>query len=307
LDQAELELNTGNTKINLEEVLKNYYWAYLLSVVTPDTLTYTFNYDKTKTSVTVKGINVATGNAINYIIGKINFRYIKQIESDNITLKYTANYFDKPIETLNYTYFDGVGEMLGEVKNGETILDFYFKGNTNITNKEFAVNFEIAKEDLMDELLNAVYNLNKGKSLNLTKKYDLGNVKPESPKTVKEDKKPKTDETTNTPKQTDNQKPGKTNFYEPKSRLIDKLTDKSKDLKQLLVYLTELEKRNVIITGTKESFETIDNLYAVVLQNNEITAIIKHYKNECFDYLQNKTNNIKDFNGTKILWFEILR
>lgn len=311
LNQAELELNTSNPKINLEEVLKNYYWAYLLSVVTPDTLTYSFNYDKTKTPIITKGIASTAVNAINYIISKINFNFIKRIESDNITFKYIVTYFNKPIENLSYTYFDGVGEMLGEVKNGETVLDFYFKQDKNIVDKEFAVNFEIAKEDIMDELLNAVHNIKKGKILNLSIKYGFGGVVTETKNKTNVIETPKTvtNEITKAPLVTETKetKPLLNKFYEPKPRIIDNLIEKSNDAKQFLKYINELEKRNVIVTGNKNSFETIDNLYAVVVTNEEIAALIKHQKGECYDYLQNKIYEIKYFNGNKILWFEILR
>ncbi|MFH0734195.1 MAG: LPP20 family lipoprotein [bacterium] len=300
LDQAELELLSNKKTINIGIVLKNYYWAYLLSSVTPDTMTYTFKYDISKSPINTTSISATTLQAINYIIGNIIYKPVKKIESENITWKYQITFFNKLVEEFNYSYFDGIGEMLGDVKNGETILDFYFNNNNIKDNKEFSVTPEIAAEDQMDDLLKTIHNFYKAKILSLRIKCEIINDSEliSKDENVSENK---PTESTVEPIEIDTIKDDVT------PNVISSLLTCSNYLDTFLIEMQNIEKKGAIVTGYARDFESLNNLYAVVVDNNNVVGLIKHINGKCFDYLNNQNSTLQDYAGKKILWFEILR
>ena len=296
LDQAEVELLCNKKMINIGFVLKNYYWAYLLSSVTPDTMTYTFKYDISKSPINTTSISQTSLQAINYIIGNIIYKPIKKIESENITWKYQVTYFTKLVESFDYSYFDGIGEMLGDVKNGETILDFYFNNNNIKDEKEFSITPEISAEDQMDNLLKTIHDFYKTKILSLRIKCEIVN----DGESV-----------------SDNINVGEKNPVEPTEMdsikddvtpsVINLLLTYTNELETFLIEMQNFEKKGEIVTGYARDFESLNNLYAVIVEDNNVVALIKHINGKCFDYLNDKNRTLQDYAGKKILWFEILR
>ncbi len=300
LDQAELELSTNKNTINLGVVLKNYYWAYLLSMVTPDSMKFTFKYDNSKPPITTTSIAQTALQAIDYIITKIKFKPVKKIESENITWKYEVSFFNKQVEEFSYSYFDGIGEMLGDVKNGETILDFYFNDNNIKDNKEFIVTPEIAAEDQMDDLLRTVHNYYKAQILSLRIKCEIKNEVQvvDKNENIVEDKPVEIpSEITEMDSIKDTKIPD----------VINSLLLKLNELEPFLAQMHTFEKKGSIVTGYARDFESLNNLYAVVVDNNVIFGLIKHVNGKCYDYISNKNTSLQDYTGKKILWFEILR
>jgi len=70
--------------------------------------------------------------------------------------------------------------------------------------------------------------------------------------------------------------------------------------------LNKLEKEGNIVTGYARDFESLNNLNAVVVDENKIIGLIKQRAGKCYDYITNRELSMQDYTGKKILWFEIL-
>ncbi len=299
LKQAEMELFNRKGIINVGMILNSLYNAYLLSIVYPDSLEYIFKYDLDKKPIKTTLITQQTLLAINYIIDRIKFEPVKQIESENITWKFIAKFNGRIISNFNYSYFDGVGEMLGDVKNGETILDFYFD-NSKSLERSFIITPEVANEELMDPLLKSLHNVFKshimGLGIKCSFEYDNTN----------EEYKRECDITSESEAESKEEiKTSELKELNPPVVLIN-LLGKVGNLQELLAELNKMEKGGNIVTGYARDFESLNNLYAVVVDEDKIIGLIKQRAGKCYDYITDRELRMQDYTGKKILWFEIL-
>lgn len=299
LKQAEMELFNRRANININLVINSFYNAYLLSIIYPDSLQYTFKYDTSNSPITTTFITQQTYLAIKYIVDGIKFEPIKQIESENITWKFNAKYNGRIISDFNYSYFDGVGEMLGDVKDGETILDFYFENN-NVLKKDFIITPEVANEDQMDEMLISLHNAFKKNMLNLGIKCrffsESENIDDKRECDISEESKEEN---------IDLNQPSELTETNP-SPILTNLLSKVENIQDFLKELNKLEKEGNIVTGYARDFESLNNLNAVVVDENKIIGLIKQRAGKCYDYITNRELSMQDYTGKKILWFEIL-
>lgn len=90
----------AETKLKLDDALRNYYWAYSLLETLPSMSTLTTKDHNGETRV----LSVWIPSKINEILDEINVKVLNQ-KDGNIDLLFTHK--DSPITSIDYRYFDG--------------------------------------------------------------------------------------------------------------------------------------------------------------------------------------------------------
>jgi hypothetical protein len=114
LDVAQIELSNCRRigSINLEIVFKDLYWANLLTSIHPYQITYSLK-DETgevlrNSSDVLEGIRYLFES----ISSKIQVVQMNRIEESNLVWKCRFEYSGIPISSLNFSFYDGVGQTI---------------------------------------------------------------------------------------------------------------------------------------------------------------------------------------------------
>jgi hypothetical protein len=288
LDVAQTELSNCKRMgtINLEIIFKDLYWAYLLASIHPYQITYNLK-DETG-EVLRKSTDVLEG--IRYLFETIssNIRVVQinRIEETNLVWKCQFEYAGIPISSLNYSFYDGVGQTDGKVKNGLSIMTFFFPEKQK-KEREVDLAVEFKAEDEMDELLHFAEEMTQSK---FSAKSILLTLKPEGikqPTPIKESQAPKGESVSS---------------VIPKP--LQEVITQGASLKTTLESLRTMVKKKRIIVGRREDYESLEGLYGLVLDESGIIALIVEQKGNWKDILHDKTVETKELIGKKITWIE---
>jgi len=273
LDEAERLRSEANTKpsVSLQPMLNNYYQAYLLNTIYPDTLTYYFNSQATSLAVGIP-------NMLNEIARSIEFIPTKLIDDEYIVCKFLARYNGKEVFKLNYSIYDGMGQSEGEVQNGETQITLYYPKEEK-KDRQVQAQLEFLPADELDN------------TLSIAKKFM--NTTPLQ-KTI----------LINFPGDTDKIAPKI--VQQPPQTLMGLVNVKTsfEDVKKEIDLLI---KKRIIVQGRASDFETLNGLYCIVVDRPGLIALLKNTNNKYYNYLTNSEVELKEFAGKRILWFELLK
>jgi len=270
LNEAERIIGEQNTSsMALQSGINNYYQAYLLSLIYPETVTHVFN---NRTSSVIVGIP----NKLSDIARSIKFLPLKQIEDEYIVWKYLVQYNGKEVLYLRYSYFDGMGQTEGEVTNGETQITLYYPSKEK-KNRSVQAQIEFLSDDELDNVLNIA---RKFLSTSVLQKIITVTVPGEKPITSPGIKIPDA---------------------------LDGLLKSRSSFDSILIELKQLVKKGVIVQGRASDFETLNGLYCVVVDRPGLIALLKNDNNKYFDFVFQKEVELKEFAGKRIMWFELLK
>ncbi len=271
LDEAErLRIEAGRkNSVSLQPMLDNYYQAYLLNAIYLDTLTYAFNSQATSVAVGVPII-------LDEIARSIQFIPLKQIEDEYIVWKYLVRYNNKEVFHLRYSFFDGMGQSEGEVRNGETQITLYYSKKEK-KERQVQVQLEFISTDELDI------------TLSIAKKFLQTSVLQKTIFTMI---------------------PGDNNVVKPIQKLplpLEGLIKAKLNFEEILNQLQHLVKKGIIVQGKAGNFETVNDLYCVVVDKQGLSALLKNTNSRYYDYLTNKEVELKEYAGKRIMWFELLK
>ncbi len=301
--------------VNIGEVLKNYYWAFLLCSITPDTLQFAFTYNSESSPVLSTSIAPSIRNAIKYVVSQVTFNPFQNNGSEEVSWQYQVKYKNKRVDGMHFSYFDGVGTTSGSVKNGLSNMTFYFKVAES-GDKDITLTPDFLYEDEMDELL-------KEAETSVSGHMDAGTLSAKLPGIIPEKKRVPTAVVVAVPPVVvavppvvvavppvvpsvvvpAEIKPVKS--VPGHESIIQKLMAKKNDLPAFMMELHTMEKANLLITGSQSDFETGEGLYALVIEGNNIIAFLSVRTKSYFDLVTNSTVSLKDYSGKKIKWILI--
>ena len=291
LDVVQTELSNCKKvgSINLEIVFKDLYWAYLLASIHPYQITYDLK-DETG-QVLRNSTDVLEG--IRYLFetisSKIQVVHMSRIEESNLVWKCQFEYAGIPISSLNFSFYDGVGQTDGKIKNGQSILTFFFPEKEK-KEREVDLAIEYKAQDEMDELLQLAEEVTQAKfsakTILLTMKAEV--KKQTAP--VKE--------------------PAGANIDTARNKIpmtIQEIITQGTSLKATLESLRSMVKKKRIIVGRREDYDSLDGIYGLVLDESGILALIIEEKGKWLDLMHAKTVETKDLIGKKITWIDVLK
>jgi hypothetical protein len=289
LDVAQTELSNCKRvgSINLEIVFKDLYWAYLLASIHPYQITYTLKDESGE--VTRNSTDVLEG--IRYLFetisSKIQVVQINRIEETNLVWKCRFEYGGLPISSLNFSFYDGVGQTDGKVKNGQSIMTFFFPDKDK-KEREVDLAIEFKAQDEMDELLQFAEEMTQSKfsSKNIILVLGSEGKKIAIPEKKKELLEHDTTRGNGIPK------------------AIQEVISQGTSLKTTLEALRNMVKKKRIIVGRREDFESLDGMFGLVLDESGTVALIIEQKGKWMDLIHSKTIDTKELVGKKITWIE---
>jgi len=265
-------------KGNIGTALKNYYWALLLTEMYPDTISFTFS-----NGIATSNLSSAIANEMENIVRNIHCSAVKKIDDEHLVWKYNVEYKSKLVSHLYFEYFDGQGQTQGEVRNGEAKLTFYFSQEENIE-REILLNVHYAYEDEMDELLQLAHSVRINNTIANTVVFTLpgARTKPNTGATMSD---------THT-----------TNLPAPISTLLT-----TKNFDGVTSKLDSLVKKNKLITGSAKDFESREGLFAAIIDQNGIVALVRFEKQKYYNAKNMSEIDITHYAGMRIIWIEVLK
>lgn len=257
--------------VSLHSSLINYFQAYLLTVLYPDTISFAFGKEGKQTSVLV-----GVPNTLDQIVSALKFIPVKMIDDEFIVWKFKVEYRGTPVQYMRYSYFDGMGQGDGEVNDGETQLTLFYP-KAEKKERTVSLNLEYLSESEMDEVLKMGYASNAVsrlvKIITIKIPGDLI-VKAEGPKLPV---------------------------------LFTPFLNRSITGDELKKELEKLSRKGSIVTARASDFETLNGLYCIVVDRDGLKAFMKNDQNKYYDFLSQSQKELKDFSGMRIIWMEHLK
>jgi len=275
------------SRLNLGSSLKHFYWAYLLARLYPDTLSFSISIDSAKRGRSTN-LAVEVPNVLESLIKQLEFRPIKRIEDEIIVWKYGATLNRRPIASLQFNYFDGMGQTEGEVKDGEVKIALFFSKKEN-REREIVIDVEFKYAGEMDEILHLADTLRTSTTIpnTFTVLIPGGSEIPavSKPVSLPPERKPPI------------------SLPKPLSDLISTGNDFSMTIKKV----NTLVKQNKILAGSAKDFESLEGMYGLILGPEGIAAVVKCDKGKYYDASTGKLIDLKGFAGKKITWIEVFK
>ena len=258
-----------SSSVPLQELLDNYYQAYLLNAIYPDTLTYYFNSQQTT-------LEVGIPNIINEVVRSIEFIPIKQIDDEYVVWKYLVLFNGKDVSKLRYSFFDGMGQSDGEVHNGETQITLYYSKKEK-SERQIQFQLEYLSSNELDNILGLA---KKFISTAPLQKVFLIKIPGEARSSISDQK--------------------------PPTALLGLIKAKS-NFESIINEIDLLVKKGTILKGKPSDFETLNGLFCVVVDKPGLMALLRNTNNKYYDYISEKEVELKQYSGKRILWFELLK
>ncbi|MGD0038058.1 MAG: hypothetical protein ABSC53_12300 [Bacteroidota bacterium] len=294
LDIAGTELGKAKAggSVNLASVLDNYYKAFLLlfTLRDHDTLSYVFHSDEAPYVRVSKDLKAGIPYALENVINGIHVRPIKHIEDANTVWKCAVDFKGIPVTNMQYSFYDGAGNTYCDIRNGETLMTFFFPTREN-RERDIDVKIEYRDEENSDELLEIAKTLSAKEKLaeNVTFKLPADEISVPIKKIE-----PKKDSTVST------QITGI-----PSS--IRELIAVQENWNKTKPVLMELNRRKCIIVGRKEDFESTEGLFVLTVDKSGAVTLLQCSKEKLCDLLSKKEFSLQDFTGRPIYWIEALK
>lgn len=291
LGEVDRLFQEGDTtsSITLRSILDNYYQAYLLNAIYPDTLTYYFTTQATSLAVGIP-------NKISEIVHAIECIPEKQIDDEYTVWKYRVRYKGKDISSFHYSYFDGMGQTDGMVEHGETMMTLYYSSKEK-KERQVQVQIEFPLAEELDNTVSAAQKfvntseLQKMMTITVPGETTASHPVPEeklAPPPVPEEK----------PIQPPGQKL-------PKE--LNGLTKIPLDFENTINELKRLVRAGIIVQGRASDFESLKGLYSVVVDKTGLAALLHNVDNKYYDFISGRIVVLKDYAGMRIVWFEFLK
>lgn len=275
----ELSFCDQNTSCDVGVVLKHYYWAYLLAHLYPDTISFGAlrkNYSS---------VLVGAPDLLESLIKKVSIQAARRIKDQMIVWQCAATVTGSPISHLLYSYFDGMGQTDGEIRDGQTKLTLFFSDEVD-RQREVVLEIEYKYADEMDATLRLADSLvAKGAIPNTVTLVIPGSsetkfLSKSPPETVKA-------------------------VVQLPQPLRDLLADQN-SFEETMKTIERLARQGKIIPGSAKDFESLDGLYGVVLDPHGLSGIIRCEKGKYFDALSKDVVDLRKFAGKRITWIEVL-
>jgi hypothetical protein len=224
------------------------------------------------------------------------------IDDETIVWNFKVEVNKKPVASLHFDYFDGMGQTEADVKNGGTKLTFFFS-KKEVREREVILGIEYRYADEMDELTRAVDSLISVEALpnkittvlpaGLSKTaIVVGTSNPDTREVPKETKPPVT-------------KPSKTQSTLP--IVLQEILAVGNNFNTVRIKLDSLARRNKIILGSAADFESLQGLYGLVLGPEGVLALISFKDKKYFDARTGKEADLTKYSGKRITWIEVLK
>lgn len=285
LRMAESEL--GDRKgVNLGAALRHYYWAQLLSKIYPDTLSYTFTAGDAFINKTYSSMTAVLPRVLETVLRDIKWSPVRRIDDEAVVWIYAVRYQDRPAFHLRFSYFDGVGQTDGEVRNGETKLTFYFP-KQGAADKEVLLNVDFRYEEEMDEMLRLADSLGGSSTIRATVTVELPGIKEPVAKTPVK------------PQVT----PPAVGIPEP----VVLLLAQRDGFEKAMGTLNSLVRQRRVVAGSSKDFESLEGLYAVVMGNEGVLAVLRSREKRLHNLETDTEADMKQYAGKRIVWVEVLK
>gem|GEM_PF-1236083 len=291
LDVVQTELSNCKRvgSINLEIVFKDLYWAYLLASIHPYQITYTLKDESGEVLRNSTDILEGIRYLFETISSKVRVVQVTRIAETNLVWKCRFECGGIPVSALNFSFYDGVGQTDGKVKNGHSIMTFFFPEKEK-KEREVDLAIEYKAQDEMDELLNLAEEVTQAKfsSKSIALSYGADGKKQETQEKNKEGTDQDTTKGNRIPK------------------AIEEVIAQGSSLKTTLDALRTMVKKKRIIVGRREDFESLEGMYGLVLDETGTVALIIEEKGKWMDLIHSKTVETKELVGKKITWVDVL-
>ncbi len=288
LRQASADIAGGRAP-EVSSALKHYYWSCLLAGIHPDTIRVPLEYVNGETGF-AKDATVlsAVPRAMERVLSQISFRPVRRFVDDETTVwKCSVEYAGKPVGHLAYEYFDGVGSMSGEARNGETSLNLYLRGDT-LRPRDVSVRVDYRYEEEMDDVLRTADSLSSTRTLLRQLVVSLPGPTMASVK----------------PKKSLRPEKGAEGKAVPKA--IEEILDVKGGFDGIILLLQSLEKQQRIVTGSASRFESLEGLYGAILSTEGLAAVVYHKAGRLTDIRTGAEAEMKSYKGMKVTWIQVL-
>jgi hypothetical protein len=269
LTAAEAE-GHGTGPVDVQRMLSNYYMAWLIVGLYPDTLSYPFEFGGAGGVVT--GIPLA----MQRVCDRLAFAPSRKIDDDYTTWKYAVTWSGRPVSSLRYTFHDGLGESEEEVVNGFSQATFLF---TDKRERLIPASIEYHETDAQDALLAAADSMRAAFAPKLTVNFIV----------------PHAADTT-----------GITAPPPMLPHLLAPFLDGRCDIASFKSEITRLSKRGEIIAGKKSDFESLDGLYLFVLTGDGVQTILQYHSGTYINMRTGDAITLPEYAGKRTLWVKVL-
>ncbi len=268
LTAAEAE-GDGTTAVDLQRMLNNYYKAWLMAGLYPDTISYSFRFGG------VSGVTAGIPRAMQLVCDNIVFSPSRKVDDEYTTWKYSVMWSGRPLKNLRYTFYDGRGDNEETVKNGSAQATFFF---TDKRERLFPVAIQYRETDLQDALLAIADSMRAPFAPKMTIQVLLPGEKIKVIDTVRAIPLPKT---------------------------LQPLMERHTDLAFFKSEIDRLSKYGDIVAGNKNKFDKLDGLYVIVLDAEGIKSILLYDKGNYTNTATGSMIHLPDYAGKKILWVKV--
>ena len=268
LRNAEQELAVTGIPVNIGLVLKNYYWALLLAEIHPDKVMFT-PAGSTTPQLVITWIPAEIESVSKGVVVKPE----KWVKDEGTVWHCSAQYRSKPISGLQYEYFDGVGQTIGDVIGGQTTMTLFFKDDS-IRAKECELIVEYRNREEMDELLRLADSVSADRRLKT-------NIRVEFPRTAP-------------PRLPD------------LPRVIQELERAGESTESLLKALNTFESHSRIVSSNSSRFESLEGLYGLVLNQSGLELILRCEKGTTIEARSGAHVHLTGKPDRRIIWVEVL-
>ncbi len=288
LKEASADIQNGSLP-NVSSSLKRYFWAFLLAGIHPDTIGVPLEYVGWGTGFAKNAtILSAVPPIMERILREISFRpHRRFVDGETTVWRCSVEYAGKPVGHLDYEYFDGVGSMCGEVRDGETSLNLYLRGDT-LRPRDVLLRVDYRYEEEMDDLLRTADSLSSARTLLQQVVVSLPGVSLSSTET----KEP--------------QRLGKDAESRGMPRAIQVILNARGGFDGIMQTFQSLERQQKIVTGSATRFESLDGLYGVIVSAEGLVAIVHQRNGKLTDARSGAEANMKNYKGMRITWIQIL-
>jgi hypothetical protein len=294
LEAAEAE-GEGAADVDIHRMLGNYYKAWLMTGLYPDTISYQFRFGGRSS------VMIGIPRAMQRVCDNIVFSPARKIDDEYTTWKYAVRWLDRPVRSMRFTFQDGLGESEEEVRNGSAQVTFLF---TDKRERLIPARLEYHEEDREDVLLAVADSM----MTQFAPKPAIQFLLPGEPLAAAA---PRADRAT---EQAYTSVPAEAGGIQGAQvrhdavilpAALQSLMAKRGDRGFVTNEISRLSKRGDIITGKKNDFEALDGLYVLVFDADGIEAILVHQHGALTNTTTGDQISLPAYGGKRILWVKV--
>jgi hypothetical protein len=292
LKQASADIRSGSPP-DVSSCLKRSYWSYLLAVIHPDTMRVPLEYvDDGGGFSNDATVLSEVPRIMDRMLRQIHFQPLRKfVDGETTVWRCAVQYVGKPVKHLDYEYFDGIGSMSGEARDGETSLNLYLRGDT-LRPRDVSVRVDYRFEEEMDDLLRTADSLSSTRTLMQPLIVTLPGSSPVSATSLAGGK-------VSVPPVKDLDGKGIPNA-------IEAILNATGGFEGIMQTLQFLEKQQKIITGSAYRFENLEGLYGAILSREGLAAIVHQKGGRLTDVRSGAEVDMKSYKGMRVTWIQVL-